>query len=320
MHPPALKSASHAVAKRAKPPAGRVVATIPLPNGAFEIAAGARSIWVATNSSANPGAPGSETDVARIDAETNRVIVALMSTHDFAIGALGASSGGAVLDDQLQWLSAKTNTTGAPTLPQDCGQPSVAGDTSGDVWFVISDACGLIGKFDTLTGQITSIEPFPRGGEAQIAVGDGQVWLANSNTKPAMLERLNVPTGHLEPIRQIVSGATIAVGDGVVGILNYYSTPPTLTRISDMSLAALGKTPLIYEHPPYADITEGDSRFWLSVPRNDAGEIVAYDAQSGQAAGAPISIGTDEPVSTTFAFGSLWVSANKRILRIQPSS
>jgi hypothetical protein len=308
------------VARRAKPVVGKIVATIPLPNGAFELAAGAGSIWVVTNSSANPEAPGSETDIARIDAATDRVTVPLITTYDYGIGDVGASSGGAVIGDQLQWLSARTNTVTTEGLPQDCGQPSVAGDPSGNVWFAISGPCGLLGKFDTVTGKVTSIQPLPRDGEVQIAVGDGQVWLSNSSIEPAMLERLNTATGRLERVSQISSGNEIAVGDGVVGILNYASRPPTLTRISDKSLAVLGKTSLIYEYSPGAGITEGDSRFWLSVPELHAEEIVAYGVQSGKPAGAPIPLGHEEAGSPIFAFGSLWVSGSKRVLRIQPNS
>jgi hypothetical protein len=318
---PAHGTRSSAAVKHAKPqPSGKLVASIPLPNGAFDLAAGAGSIWVATNGSANPGAPGSETEVARIDAATNRVTVPLIPTGDFAIDALGASSGGAVLGDQLQWLNAATNTTGGPTLPQDCGQPSVAADTSGDVWFVISDACGLLGKFDTLTGQVANVQSIPPGQPAQIAVGDGQVWLSNNDAQPAMLERLNVATEHLERIRQIAAGNEIAVGDGVVGILNYSAIPPTLTRVSDQNLTVLGKTSLVYEHAPSAGITEGDSRFWLTVSGSQGGEIVAYGARSGQPVGAPIPLGHEETGSKAYAFGSLWVSGRNRVLRIQPNS
>lgn len=66
-HAHARGGGSDAARRRAKPQlAGEIVATIPLPNGAFDLAAGDGSIWAATNSSVNPGAPGSETDVARI--------------------------------------------------------------------------------------------------------------------------------------------------------------------------------------------------------------------------------------------------------------
>jgi hypothetical protein len=321
-HVPSVRRGGAAAKHPSSRPAGKVIATIPMPNGAFDIASGAGSIWVATNSSSNPGAPGSETDVARIDAATNRVVAPLITTSDWAIDGLGASSGGAVIDEQLQWLSAKTNAVTTPALAQDCGQPSFAGDTVGDVWFVISDHCGLLGKFDTLTGRVTRIEPFSTGGQAQIATGDGQVWVANSNSTPAMLERLNLSTGRLERIRQIVSGALIAVGDGVVGILNYYSTPPTLIRISDRDLAMLGRTALIYEHAPNAALVEGGSRFWLSVTLTQANNIVAYSAQSGQPVGAPIPLGAEEfgtPGSMTFAFGSLWTSGKNRVLRIKPN-
>jgi hypothetical protein len=321
-HAPSLQRGGSAARHRSPRSTGKVIAVIPMPNGAFEIAAGAGSIWVTTNSSSNPGAPGSETDIARINAGTNRVTVPFISTHDYAVDALGASSGAAVLSDQLQWLSAATNTTSAPILPEECGQPSFAENTSGEVWFVTSDRCGLLGRFNTLTGRLMNVEPSPTGGSSEIAVGDNQVWLANSTGPVAFLERVNIATGGRERIRRISPDALIAVGDGVVGVLAYSSIPPVLSRISDKTLAFLGSTPLIYEHAPNAALVEGDSRFWLSIPTAHANGIVAYSAQSGRSVGGAVLVGAEEfgtPRSMTFAFGSLWISGKNRVLRIEPN-
>ena len=272
---------------------------------------GAGAIWV--------GSDGGES-ITRIDPATDRIAAGPILTGDYALDALAASSGGAFVGDGMRWLDAETNRIGPRALAGRCSELSVAGDSSGFVWYLSTDSsagCSMLAKLDSTTGRVVRTWPFPSApGKATVFPGDGQIWISDETSNPPMLDRLDTRTGRRQPIARIRSSDSVAVGDGVIGVLSWGSAPPTLTRLDEHTRRKLGTTELIEINAGVSpSIAEGSGRFWLVIDGRQS-KLVAYDARTGKPTGAPLVL--RDQGAPIYAFGALWWAGDDRVLRIAP--
>jgi hypothetical protein len=276
------------------------------------------------------GSDGSQT-ISRISPTTNRITAGRISTHEFAVDALAASTGGVLLDRSMRRLDPATNQVGPPTLPgSTCGQPQLAGDATGSVWYLntyaSSSSCPFLAQYDSSTGKIVQRwgHVIPANSDASLAVGDGQVWIVVNDGQRLTLYRFDPQTGSARVIRrQRGNTYALAVGDGVAALLtdlSAYGLAPriALTRISDASLRPLGTTSLPVRD--IASLAEGGQRLWAGVTldrQHRRNVVETFNVQTGRRVGATASLGpNDFNDELTYGLGALWVAANYRVVKI----
>jgi YVTN family beta-propeller protein len=237
--------------------------TIPVAGPPTGIAATADGVWVVEsnnpNASSNRYLPRSSVTVVHVGAEFDKV------DHSLRIGNVDPAGSGAV--------AAQGNS----------------------VW--VAPSTGLLTRVNAVTGAVGP-KVDPNASPAGIAVGEGAVWLSDSEANNVV--RVD-PTGLLTPIAVGDAPTAIAVGAGSVWVVE--SLADTLVRIDPGTRSVTATIP-VGRSP--AGVAFGGGSVW--VANSGDGTVTRIDPHTGKAQ-ARIAVG-GSPQALTVADGRVWVAVD----------
>jgi DNA-binding beta-propeller fold protein YncE len=180
------------------------------------------------------------------------------------------------------------------------------------VWVTVPDGSdpGRLLRIDPTTGEIDSrirVKPYP----AQVAVGDGAVWVLHAADQVVM--KFDAQSGaQLAAVRVGGAGQSLAVSPTTVWVPD--SGTSAVIRI-DPDTARIIEPSIAVESEP-TGIAVGAGTVWVANSARDS--VTPVDIESGQA-GAPIRVGRD-PGEIAVSEGAVWVSneADGTVSRIDP--
>jgi streptogramin lyase len=289
------------VADRPLPPEVRPVLTAQfhVPSGAVDLAASDGALWVS----------GVEA-VSRLDPVTGRV-VARISTPGKAVyssiaageGSIWATAGATVyrIDPSTDRVAA-TIHVGGSVLGIAAG--------AGRVWVTRPmEGPGEVIRIDPQTNRVAG-PPIKVGpGPAQIAYGQGAVWV--ENTSPPSVMRIDPATGNVSAVP--VVGVT-AVGYGSL----WAASDDSLTRFE----AKTGQVVASVRIPRGVAVAIGAGEVWdLAYPRSSSPTVFdpikhtaalwEVDPRNNQIIGTPIRLDALQPIAITATDTNVWVADYK---------
>src|SRR5581483_11955266 len=287
------------------PPAGRVVANIPVPAEGGPFTAGEGAVWALSDTTST---------LMRIDPRRNAIIARIKVSP----GEDAAAGGGAVWishprEDTVSRIDPTTNRVSATIhVP---GQPSGVAVSPGAVW--IADALGpSVTRIDPATNRIVAtIRVGPDSAccspHMGVTASGEAVWVALPSGKSIV--RVNPRTNKVTATIKLnfIPCGFVAVTDDAVWSAGADCThvvariDPTAKRVS----AELAE-------PHAVGIVRAFDSVW--VASLESGNIERIDPQTARVV-ARLHVG-GFPVRLAAGFGSLWVNDDKgRLLRIQPT-
>jgi YVTN family beta-propeller protein len=297
------------------PPAGTVVATIPVKGRPSGVAVGGGAVWVATW-----GADRSR--VVRIDPAANRVAASVAVPRGQATLAVGA---GAVWvasssDNSVSKIDPATNRVAATI---DVGrQPSGIAVAAGSVW-VANGLDDTVSRIDPASNQVVARIPILGQGSAfSLAAAGGSVWVSGNHG----LHRIDPAGNRVTPVD--VCCGEVAAGAG--GLWMAMGMDRAVLRVDPATgrvLARILVPPTGGPEAPFGIAAAGGA-VWVTseTPRPEPGDaslLWRVDAAGNRFAGT-LRVGTvgRNHVTPTVAAGqgAVWVTVGDAdaVLRIRP--
>jgi YVTN family beta-propeller protein len=264
------------------------------------IAFGAGSLWVANRD---------DQTVSRVDPAGLQVLRTLpvggsptgVAASADAIWVAESSSGSAGSMSVIR-IAPDFNTIGPPSLidevvPGSLGEVAANGDA---VW--VAPSSGLLTRLDAVTGRVTQ-QVDPNAGPTAIDVGDGGVWVTDSEANNAT--RLD-PTGLLTSIPVGNGPSGIAIGAGAVWVAD--SLDGAVVRI-DPATRSVTTTIPVGQSP--TGVAVGAGSVW--VANSGDGTVDRIDPRTDRVV-ARIAAG-GSPQAVTVANGRAWVTIDAQTIR-----
>ena len=246
---------SHTVT-RIDPEQNRVVATIPVGEGALDVFHGPTflgfghgTVWV-LDGTADCGC------VHRIDPSTNRIVatIGLGTPTQLRVAPLGI----AVQQDAV-WVALRWGTEGAPTgsvvridpttnevvavVPvgsnPEGGGPTGIAATASAVWVGVPSTRSVV-RIDPATNSVVATTPGLTCAEGQITADESEVWVADCGVVRRIDARTNTITSTI-PIKAATGAATLGIARGLGSV---WAQAGPLVRIDPARAAIVGVSPL----------------------------------------------------------------------------
>lgn len=285
------------------PPAGKIIATIPIGAGGKSVAIGEGAVWVS-----NSG------EVFRIDPATNKVVATIHvggGVYDMVSIGEGAVWVTMWDDNMVARIDPQTNKVIA-NIPVG-NAPAAVAVTPGAVW-VSNHHDDSVSRIDTATNKVTNtITGVGSGGQRgadYLVSGAGAVWVDVPDSD-AMV-RIDPATNAL--IAKFHEFGSVAADSESV----WYATTSGLSRI-DPSTNQIVATVQIALQINSANLALGLGSLWVVMPD----DLLRIDPQTNQIVGElPLSTGGNNGGNfDTVGYGSIWVCIEdgQSLLRIEPA-
>jgi streptogramin lyase len=199
--------------------------------------------------------------------------------------------------------------------------------SDGDLWV---SGFGLVSRIDPATGRVMATIATGTGDFAQMAVGDGSIWVTDAARVPSAAKHTGAPdpvaVDRIDPATARVTavipvgGATlgIAVGAGRVWVARPGPGRGVVLRIDPRTDRVAG--PPITVGPGPGPLAYGEGRVW--VENTAPASLMRIDPTTARATTVlgPAVLSPGEPVAGAVAvgYGSLWVTANGYLERLDP--
>ena len=278
----------------------RVVGQVAVGTRPAGIAFGSGSLWVANLDDQN---------VSRVDPKTLQTLQ--------AIPVFGPPTGIATSADGVWVVESDTSPTASlkssvfvdridPEFDTPSGRvrignvipsgPGVVAAEANSVW--VAPSTGLLTRLNATTGKKVAPQLDPNASPAGIAVGDGVVWL--TDTEADNVVRVD-PTGLLTPIAVGSAPTGIAVGAGGVWVVD--SLDDAVDRIDPGSRSVTARIPV---GPSPAGVAFGAGSVW--VANSGDGTVTRINPNTNRRQ-ATIAVG-GSPQALTVADGRVWVTVD----------
>lgn len=310
------------------PPAGTIVATIPVPSTGG-VAIGAGSVWVASTLAFS---------VTRIDPQTNLAIATIPTGQSpldlfhgptqvaYGHGSVWAADGRSDCSclhriDPATNAVVQTIRLGIPTFPEFRVAPLGMVVTADAVWVALrhggeESPAGAVVRVDPITNAVTRRVPLGSnpefGGPSSVAANAQGVWAGVPSTKS--VERIDPAT---DTVVATIPGLTCGEGQLAADDSGVWVADCNVVRLIDPATNAVAKTIPI----PGATgagargIAVGAGAVWAQ-----AGPLVRIDPSTGAIVGVTpldLSLVWGE-YSVAVGFGSVWVRQLDRVVRLRP--
>jgi YVTN family beta-propeller protein len=281
------------------PHGNSVVATVPVGTRPDTIAYGSGSLWIANVD---------DQTISRVDPGSLRTLGIVTLAGPPTGLAAGASAIWVVESDPSasrvslnsidpRFDDVRPTNQLANIVPGGPGTVATQGNT---VW--VAPSSGLLTHLNATTGKVVA-QVDPNSGPTAIAVGDGAVWITDSEANN--VTRVD-PTGLLTPIAVGNGPAGIGVGEGGVWVAD--SLDNTVVRI-DPNTRSVANTIAVGGSP--AGIAVGAGSIW--VADSGDGTVDRIDPRTRTVA-ARIVVG-GSPRGITIADGRVWVTVDAPTIR-----
>jgi DNA-binding beta-propeller fold protein YncE len=275
----------------------------PLGRGTLRIAAGAKTIWVASERDGT---------LTRLNPASGRVVGRALS--------IGPGISGIAVGSKWLWA---TNPRRGDLLRIDPrsgrvlktihlgGSPGAIALGGGRV-FVADERGAGVAAVSSAGGHVYRRGMPPHAAPLRLAVGAGGLWVSSAST--GSVRRIDLGTLAVgQPIPVGRGPAGITVGRGLVWVANSRSN--TVSRVDPSIHSVLGAPTPVGEQP--GGIDAGTSAVWVASTGEDS--VTRIDLANGETVGGPVPVGP-EPGAVAVGGDAVWVANNGdgTVTRIEP--
>jgi hypothetical protein len=295
-------------------PVARIAGTFGLDGTALDLESGAGSLWVRVNANAS----GDAEEVQRIDPATGQTVARIQVGEGIGLGVGEGAVWAPNTAGTLSRVDVATNSVVA-TIALPTFAPYDAATTPGAVWVTALGEQGLSGsiaKVDPATDAVAANLTLPGAtGAFFVAAGAGGVWV---NTETGLV-RIDPTTSAIVA----TVGTRFCEGGIAADATRVWTTLPcgarsgqsdSLFAVDPARNAIVART---FRDPLRAvDVAVGLGSVWVMTGNlQPASYLVSVNGETARERGR-LRIPTWGPVEAQF--GSVWVAAGNRLLRIQP--
>ena len=297
-----------------KPPAGRVAARFPLDGTALDLESGDGSLWARVNANGS----GDAEQVQRIDPATGATIARIQVGEGTGLGVGQGAVWAPNADGTMSKVDVRTNSVVA-TIALPTAAPYDATTTPGAVWVSALGEQGLAGsiaKIDSATNEVLANLRLPgAAGAFLIAAGAGAVW---ANTELGLVRIDPATTAIVATV-----GTRFCEGGIAAGATRVWTTLPCGARggpgesLFAVDAARNAIAARLFRDPLRAvDVAIESSSVWVVTGNLQPVSYLVRVADRTAREVGRLRIPTWGPVEA--GFGSVWVAADKQLLRIEP--
>jgi virginiamycin B lyase len=290
------------------PPAGRIIARVPLPGDPQHLAFGAGSLWATTF----------DTDeLIRVDATTNAVVarIPLVRRRATAVRWLAFGEGSVWVsnfdDNSVSRVDPATNSIVA-TIPVTL-EPTGVTVGAGSVW-VTNHRAGTISRIDPGTNRVVaeiSVGPPGPSGPQVLAAATGAIWV----TVPNAMALVQVDPASNAVATRIAEGPTCgSLAEGFDSVWGGRSCDTsTLVRVNGRSHAVSNIG--LPSNQSVTWVTTDFGSVWVTSPTQ---RLFRVDPATDRVAAELTFEGTARGMRVVGGEGSLWVGRTSAVVRIAP--